>query len=105
MILFVVLKVIKCKLAVERKGNVVATGTLIEEKWSNRLVVINVAHKPDARLPFPNPWDYQCWGCYWLWDWLANKPCHACSKFDCNLVFYCLGVYITNISSFFIGVG
>ncbi|KAL6327645.1 hypothetical protein AAG906_022208 [Vitis piasezkii] len=48
--------VIKCKLAVERKGNVVATGTLIEEKGSNRLVVINVAHKPDARLPFPNPY-------------------------------------------------
>ncbi|RVW24073.1 hypothetical protein CK203_091353 [Vitis vinifera] len=50
-------KVIKCKLAVERKGNVVATGTLIEEKGSNRLVVINVAHKPDARLPFPNPYE------------------------------------------------
>ncbi|RVW38425.1 hypothetical protein CK203_082365 [Vitis vinifera] len=49
--------VIKCKLAVERKGNVVATGTLIEEKGSNRLVVINVAHKPDARLPFPNPYE------------------------------------------------
>ncbi|RVW84792.1 hypothetical protein CK203_048639 [Vitis vinifera] len=49
-------KVIKCKLAVERKGNVVATGTLIEEKGSNRLVVINVAHKPDARFPFPNPY-------------------------------------------------
>ena len=57
MILFVVLKVIKCKLAVERKGNVVATGTLIEEKGSNRLVVINVAHKPNARLPFPNPYE------------------------------------------------
>ena len=52
MILFVVLKVIKCKLAVERKGNVVATGTLIEEKGSNRLVVINIAHKLDARLHF-----------------------------------------------------
>ncbi|RVW71724.1 hypothetical protein CK203_057097 [Vitis vinifera] len=50
-------KVIKCKLAVERKGNVVATGTLIEEKGSNRLVVINVAHKPNARLPFPNPYE------------------------------------------------
>eukprot|EP00261_Vitis_vinifera_P040259 XP_019081502.1 PREDICTED: uncharacterized protein LOC109124177 [Vitis vinifera] len=50
-------KVIKCKLAVERKGNVVATGTLIEAKGSNRLVVINVAHKPDARLPFPNPYE------------------------------------------------
>ncbi|KAL6348474.1 hypothetical protein AAG906_008925 [Vitis piasezkii] len=49
-------KVIKCKLA-KRKGNVVATGTLIEEKGSNRLVVINVAHKPDARLPFPNPYE------------------------------------------------
>ncbi|RVW63030.1 hypothetical protein CK203_062927 [Vitis vinifera] len=49
-------KVIKCKLAVKRKGNVVATGTLIEEKGSNRLVVINVAHKPDARFPFPNPY-------------------------------------------------
>ena len=57
MILFVVLKVIKCKLVVERKGNVVATGTLIEEKWSNRLVVINVAHKPNARLLFPNPYE------------------------------------------------
>ena len=56
MILFVVLKVIKCKLAVERKRNVVATSTLIEEKWSNRLVVINVAHKPDARFPFLNPY-------------------------------------------------
>ena len=56
MILFVVLKVIKCKLAVDRKGNV-ATGTLIEEKWSNRLVAINVAHKLDARLPFPNPYE------------------------------------------------
>ena len=41
----------------EKKGNVVATGTLIEEKWSNRLVVINVAHKPNARLPFPNPYE------------------------------------------------
>ncbi|RVW80757.1 hypothetical protein CK203_050675 [Vitis vinifera] len=50
-------KVIKCQLAVERKGNVVATGTLIEEKRSNRLVVINVEHKPDARLPFPNPYE------------------------------------------------
>ncbi|KAL6321901.1 hypothetical protein AAG906_035610 [Vitis piasezkii] len=50
-------KVIQCKLAMERKGNVVATGTLIEEKGSNRLVVINVAHKPDARLPFPNPYE------------------------------------------------
>ncbi|RVW21887.1 hypothetical protein CK203_111772 [Vitis vinifera] len=49
-------KVIKCKLAMERKGNVVVTGTLIKEKGSNRLVVINVAHKPDARLPFPNPY-------------------------------------------------
>ncbi|KAL6332413.1 hypothetical protein AAG906_004989 [Vitis piasezkii] len=49
--------VIKCKLAVERKGNVVATGTLIEEKGLNRLVVINVAHKPNARLPFPNPYE------------------------------------------------
>ena len=57
MILFVVLKVIKCKLAMKRKGNVVAIGTLIEEKWSNRLVVINVAHKLDARLPFPNPYE------------------------------------------------
>ena len=32
MILFVVLKVIKCKLEWERKENVVATSTLIEEK-------------------------------------------------------------------------
>ena len=32
MILFVVLKVIKCKLEGERKENVVATSTLIEEK-------------------------------------------------------------------------
>ena len=32
MILFVVLKVTKCKLEIERKGNVVAIGTLIEEK-------------------------------------------------------------------------
>ena len=56
MILFVVLKVIKCKLAMERKWNVVATGTLIEEKGSNRLVVINLGHKPDVRLPFPNPY-------------------------------------------------
>ena len=57
MILFVVLKVIKYKLAVEWKWNVVATGTLIEENWSNVLVVINVAHKLDARLPFPNPYE------------------------------------------------
>ena len=57
MILFVVLKVIKYKLAVEWKWNVVATGTLIEENWSNGLVVINVAHKLDARLPFPNPYE------------------------------------------------
>ena len=40
-----------------KKGNVVATSTLIEEKWSNRLVVINIAHKPDARLSFPNPYE------------------------------------------------
>ena len=57
MILFVVLKVIKCKLTIERKGNVVAIDTLIEEKISNRLVVINVTHKLDARLPFPNPYE------------------------------------------------
>ena len=57
MILFVVLKVIKYKLAVEWKWNVVATGTLIEENWSNGLVIINVAHKLDARLPFPNPYE------------------------------------------------
>ena len=57
MILFFILKVIICKLLVERKWNVVATDTLIEEKWSNRLVVINVAHKPNARLLFPNPYE------------------------------------------------
>ena len=77
MILFVVLKVIKCKLAIERKGNVVATGTLIEEKGSNRLVVINVAHKPNARLPFPNPYEIINVGdaIGFELDW-ANKPCH-----------------------------
>ena len=77
MILFVVLKVIKYKLAVEKKGNVVATGTLIEEKWSNRLVVINVAHKLDARLPFPNPYEIINVGdaIGFELDW-ANKPCH-----------------------------
>ena len=42
MILFVVLKAIKCKLTMKRKENVVATDTLIKDKWSNRLVVINV---------------------------------------------------------------
>ena len=30
---------------------------------------------------------------------------YAYCKFDCNLVFYCLGVYITNIPSLFISVG
>ncbi|KAL6327920.1 hypothetical protein AAG906_027331 [Vitis piasezkii] len=40
-----------------KKRKCCCNGTLIEEKGSNRLVVINVAHKPNARLPFPNPYE------------------------------------------------
>ena len=36
----------------EKKRNVVATDTLIKEKWSNRLVVMNVTHKLDSRFHF-----------------------------------------------------
>ena len=53
MILFVVLKAIKCKLTMKRKENVVATDTLIKDKWSNRLVVINVT-QARFQIPLPN---------------------------------------------------
>ena len=53
MILFVVLKAIKCKLTMKRKENVVATDTLIKDKWSNRLVVIN-ATQARFQIPLPN---------------------------------------------------
>ena len=57
MISFIVLKVIKYKLSMESRRNIVAIGTLIKEKGSNRLVAIDVANKPDATLPLPNPYE------------------------------------------------
>ena len=43
----------KCQLAVSRKENIVASGTIVRECGTNYLVVVDAPYKPNTSLPIP----------------------------------------------------
>ena len=43
----------KCQLAVSRKENIVAGGTIVRECGPNYLVVVDAAYEPNTSLPIP----------------------------------------------------
>ena len=45
----------KCQLAVSRKENIVAGGTIVRECGPNYLVVVDASYEPNTSLPIPIP--------------------------------------------------
>ena len=89
----------KCQLAVSRKENIVAGGTIVRECGPNYLVVVDAPYEPNTSLPIPIPNDITTIGEAVGYEvlWPAHLVILSLILTRCNIFIY---LHIINMHKF-----